>query len=172
MDWRLIGIGVEHQKRFNKQRNELGRLSLKLERRKRPELKRSLLQREPTRHMLEKRMKQEQEMPRRDLPLSKLDITLSRSSCVLLRLEQEMPRRDLPLSKLDIMLSRSSCVLLRLEQEMLSPTLEMLAHNWTSKLKVPCSSIHPFIHWLTKQLTNSRLIFVMTVRSISVVNIV
>ena len=144
MDWRLIGIGVEHQKRFNKQRNELGRLSLKLERRKRPELKRSLLQREPTRHMLEKRMKQEQEMPKRDLPLSKLDITLSRSSCVLLRLEQEMP----------------------------SLKLEMLAHNWTSNLKVPCSSIHSFIHWLTKQLTNSRLIFVMTVRSISVVNIV
>jgi len=33
-------------------------------------------------------------------------------------------------------------MLLRLEQEMLSLTLEMLAHNWPSKLKVPSSSIH------------------------------
>jgi len=49
-------------------------------------------------------------------------------------------------------------MLLRLEQQMLRLKLEMLAHNWTSKLKVPS----PSIHRLTKQLpTNSRLIFVM-----------
>jgi len=59
---------------------------------------------------------------------------------MLLRLEQEMPMRDLPLSKLDIVLSSGR--LLELEQQMLSLKLEMLAHNWTSKLKVPSASFH------------------------------
>jgi len=65
------GLGVEHQKRLNKQRNELEMLWLKL---KRPNLK--LLQPILAPMML----RLEQEMPMRDLSLNKLDIMLSRSS--------------------------------------------------------------------------------------------
>ena len=55
------------------------------------------------------------------------------------RHEQHMPRRHLPVSKLAIMPSSSSLMLVRLEQEMLIVEQHHLNLNWPSKLMVSLS---------------------------------